>query len=412
MSRVNRFREMHGLEPLEIETDSTNGSVSVKLSSGAVVRLASSGDVKKTIKSGAGCCGGSSKNRIEVTTTKTLSTQKPITKRQVANVLLSKKPSFISRAVQYAESIAKHIADDGTPTAPADLTFRESCCANCPYNVNDVCALCSCPLKKNLLNQGKLAWRSEQCPVGRWFRQTDKAQPLVDPIRNLIFHIYPRIGCEWNWHRHIKHIRDNDHIWNGKRIISIMTGDGLVAPEVVQQQFDGIRVDRWIIMPNMKIIGETAPFILCLKQVESINPNEMTMFGHTKGITHDKNGKEQIWSEQMWATCTQDLKSIDDALASHWFVGPFKRHMRLLKSMWHYSGAFFWLRHKDIFSKPWQKIIQQRAGLEGWPGSVCDNSNAAVIFHDDPPVSFLDQRYWDDEVIPEFNNWKESRGIV
>ena len=292
-----------------------------------------------------------------------------------------------------------------------NLTFRESCCATCPHGVNNTCQLCSYPLHANLLNQGKLACRSEACPVGRWFRQTDKSQPLVDPVRNLIFHIYPRIGCEWNWHRHIQHIRDNDHIWNGKRIISIMTGDGLVSPETVQRQFDGIRVDRWIIMPNMKSIGETAPFILCLKQVESVNPQEITFLAHTKGATHKKDGMEQAWSEIMWQVC-MDLPSVQDALASHHCAGPFKRVMKLLKSQWHYSGHFVWIRHKDLFSKPWQTIVQQRAGMEAYEGSMIDNKNAACLFHGEPPVNFLDSAYWRDEVLPDFENWKASRGLA
>lgn len=345
------------------------------------------------------CCGGSAQPRNPATI------RKPMSTRPAA------KESTVRKLLTFADAVAAHVADGNAQTSASDSEFRHSCCKKCPYNVDDKCSICKCPLVPNSINTGKIAWRSESCPLGQWFRQTDKSQPLVDPIRNLVFHIYPRIGCEWNWHSNVQHIRDNDHIWNGKRIISIMTGDGLVSPETVQRQFEGIRVDRWIIMPNQKTIGETAPFILGLKQVESVNPNEITMLAHCKGITHARDGKEQIWREIMWQVCL-DLPSVQDALASHACAGPFKRHMRLLKSSWHYSGHFCWIRHKDVFSRPWQVIVQQRAGMEAWEGSIIDNKNAACLFHDNPPVNFLDQSYWDEEILPEFARWKESRGIA
>ena len=398
--RENLFRVRHGIEPLPDEPRIENTASTATVASVRVVQR--SREPRKT----CGSCGSKPRTPRTPRTPREPKT----TPSRIKNTAHPVKVSLLSRAAQYALAMARHIADDATPTSPNDLAFRESCCASCPHNVDDTCTLCTCPLRPNSFNAGKLAWRSESCPVGKWFRQTDEAMPLVDPIRNLVFHIFPRVGCEWNWHRHVQHIIDNEAIWNGKRVISIGTGDGLASPETVKRQFGDVRVDHWVVMPNSPTLGETEPFIPSLKLIESVDPNEITMYGHTKGITHPIEAKEQVWSEMMWAVCL-DLPSVYDALASHAMAGPFKRHMKFAGTNYHYSGGFFWLRHKDIFSRPkWTDILQgRRSGMEFWPEKVCPNHLAAPLFHDDPPLTFLSEDYWAGEVIPDFQNWQSAR---
>jgi len=401
IDKANQFRAMWGLAPLA--GGERVGAPIIRASSGVSVQ------VLPVSESGGGGCGGCGKK--SATSRFRTQTAGP-TKTTPSRIRQTKKAaSFVSRAAQYAAAMARHIADDGAASSPETLAFRESCCESCPHNVDNVCSLCSCPLVKNLLNDGKLSWRSETCPVGKWFRQTDQQQQFIEPIRNLVFHVFPREGCEWNWHAHVQKIRENDSIWTGKRVISIGTGVGLASPETVQRQFDGIRVDHWVVMPNTPTVGETEPFIPALRLVESLDPNEMTMLAHTKGITHPQGSREGLWADMMWQVCL-DLPSVDDALASHACAGPFKRHMRLLKSEWHYSGHFCWINNARIFSKPeWTSIVQQRAGMEAWLGAFVANKDAACLFHDDPPIGFLDESYWKNDVIPEFERWKEARSI-
>ena len=422
IAKVNRWRVSMGIEPLP---DDASDVVTVNDQGVATARVAPNRAANPSGGSGCGGCGSNSVTRpvpekrtpegINVGSRKATDFVIRVngsTKTTPSRIRQKNTPaSFLSRAAQYTAAMARHIADDGAASSPETLAFRESCCKACPHNVDNLCVLCSCPLVKNALNDGKLSWRSEACPVGKWFRQTDRQQPLIEPIRNLIFHIFPRVGCEWNWHRHVQHIVDNQAIWNGKRVISIGTGEGLASVDSVKNQFGDVRVDHWVVMPNSAVLGETEPFVPSLKLVESVNPNEVTMYGHTKGITHPQDAKEQIWSEIMWEVCT-DLQSVDDALASHAMAGPFKRHMKYFGTNYHYSGGFFWLRHKDIFSqKTWPIVLQRRSGMEFWPEKVCPNNLAAPLFHDDPPLSFLDAGYWDKEVLPEFENWQAARGL-
>ena len=398
--RENLFRARNGIKPLPDEVivyvAATNEGTTARI-------------VQRTALARKPCAACGKKPKPPAGPRKILSQNRTTKPSRIKRTSHPAKPSLLSRAMQYAQAMARHVADDATPTSPADFAFRESCCGSCPQNVDSTCVLCSCPLKANAFNDGKLSWRSESCPVGKWFRQTDAAVPLVDPIRNLVFHIYPRHGCEWNWHRHVQHIIDNESIWTGKRVISIGTGNGLASPETVKRQFRGVRVDNWVVLPNKQTVGETEPFFESVKLIASQNANEVTFLAHTKGITHPQDSKESLWSEMMWETCL-DLPSVDDALRSHACVGPFKRHMKLLKSSWHYSGHFGWINHARVFGSPgWENIVQQRAGMEAWLGAFIANGDAACIFHDNPPIGFLHTDYWENHVIPEFESWKAAR---
>ena len=386
LDKTNKFRSHHGLEPI-------SDVVWAARSSGAssqTIRYIPTTAIASTLVSGQGgrsCCGSGAA---------------PVQKK-----------SFIEKSKERLANLASAAVDfwqDGMAVATDEQQQdRLSVCAGCPLNVNGWCDLdqggCGCNISL------KVKARAAYCPQGKWFAQHDTYQPLVNPVRNLIFHLYPKIGAEWNWHWHIENIRRVAHLFNGKICIGIATGEKLAKPDVVQQLLDGVPVSDWIVRKNTPKLGETTTFTDLLRCVETDDANTITFRGHTKGVTHRKEGIEQPWARMMWAT-SMDLASVDDALASHVMAGPLKCHEPLVSKQpyrWFYAGTFYWFRNREIFQRNWQHTEATRWFSEYWPGLIAKNEESACLCHDFTDGSVLSEEYWRTVVDPSFEAWKHAR---
>lgn len=405
----NSFREMHGMKridgleerPLEIKTASPLPPRII------VTRTATDGAVVRR-----GCCGGAATQTFTINANSP-PVIKPINKLRTRKLNSKPKPKYsaIERAAKYAEALARHLADDNAATLIADIVYRQQCCRACPFNENDECSLCSCPLKKNLLNNGKLAWRSEQCPAGRWFRHNANRRPLVNPTRNLIFHLYPKRGAEWNWHWHVDQIRDNAAIFNGKIVIGVGVGEETATIEEVKALFDGVKVAEWVVVNNSKL-AETLTHVEMMRAVKTDDPNTVTLRMHTKGVTHRRDGVEQAWKELLWETCL-DWQSVNDALTSHLICGPLRSCEPLVKRVsrgqFFYAGSAYWFRNKEAFEREWDYVEQSRWWVEYIPGHLFTFAESSCLLHDFTQGSVLSDELWRETIEPEWYNWRRAR---
>lgn len=320
-----------------------------------------------------------------------------------------RQPSLIKRAADFAAATARHLADDLAPAPPDALQFRENACQGCPLRDGGTCSECGCSLYPTFLNQGKLRWRSETCPAGRWFRHNPTYRPLQNPTRNLIFHVYPLRGAEWNWYHHLDTIRDHASLFNGKMVVAIVEGLGLAPPSEVQSRLSGLPNVEWIIKRNSKQ-AETVTAVDLLRAVKTDDPNTITLRGHCKGVTHRRDGVEQPWAQLLWETCL-DIDAVQDALASHIFAGPLKSHQPLVSRKpgdWFYAGSFFWFR-SDIFQRDWTYTTPDRWFIEYFPSHVARSAEAACLCHDHTQTSVFDWEYWKTQVQPDWELWKAAR---
>ena len=367
LEKVNWYRAKHGLEPFD-ELPSRS----------MIIRT------PKPIKQSKRCgtCGGGRPAR--------------------------KRPTLAQRAAKLLEATARHVADDLVPTPPEALAFRERQCGNCPLMENDECTVCGCYLQPNMLNQGKLRWRSESCPAGMWHRHNATYRPLVNPVRNLIFHLYPLKEAAWNWKWHVGKIREHAALFNGQIVIAVVTGANLAPVSEVQSLLDGIPVE-WIIAENSKQ-AETATCVDLLRAVKTDDPNTITLRGHCKGVTHTRDDVAQPWARLLWETCT-DIDAVQDALASHIFAGPLKSHEPLVRRKpgdWFFAGSWYWFR-SDVFQRDWTHTEPNRWYVEYFPGHVAANYEAACLCHDYTSSSVLDWQYWNEGIAPDWILWKEAR---
>ncbi len=325
-----------------------------------------------------------------------------------------KRRSLIERAAQYAAALLKHRQDDSAAPAIDDLLFRKSQCGSCPLNKDNKCTLCECPLLKNLLNNGKLFWRSESCPVGRWHRQNDTRKPLVNPVHHLMFHVYPKRGAEWNWHWHIEQIRKYAPQFNGKICIGVSTDNNTATADEVKSLMADIPVDEWVIVSNTKKRAETATHVELFKCIQTTDPNHLVFRYHTKGVTHGKNSVEQKWAALMWQV-NMDLLIVHDALASHLTCGVMRSQKPLVVKPnggnFFYAGSAYWMRCKEVFERDWQTVENDRWWVEYVPAHLFKFHESACLLHDFTESSVLSEKYFRDLVQPEWDNWKFARGL-
>lgn len=308
--------------------------------------------------------------------------------------------------IERVQAVAVTEWKEGMPESTDDKrAFRLSKCVGCKLRSGETCGVTGKPFLP------AIKARDAACPVGKWSSQRAEYRPLIQPTRNLIFHVYPLLGAEWNWHWHFDKIAENAEKFNGVISIAIVTGPGLASPEIVKNRLSGVPVNHWIIEPNEKRLGETVTFTRLLETVETTDPNSITFRGHCKGVTHRRNGIEAPWANLMWDAC-MDIESAEDALASHVFAGPMKCHEPLVSKQryrWFFAGTFFWFRNADVFSRDWREMEQTRWFPEAWPGVIASNEESACLLHDFTDGSVLRPTYWHGVVVPSWDQWRAAR---
>jgi hypothetical protein len=246
--------------------------------------------------------------------------------------------------------------------------------------------------------------------------------PLGEVRRNLMMYIYPIAQFQvWRWN--IEQIRKRMHIFNGKRVVTVMTDGRTDSAEAVQRAFGDERIDSWVIGQNDLLRWEMAGLPQMMEYVHSCDPSEITFYCHAKGV----QGPEHIdgptfheqprvkWATAMYGACLDDMPFVEKQLETHTFAGAFKRRMvhgaRPFRSSWHFSGTFYWFRNARLFAIPqWNRFDQQWFGAETYPGQLVGWGQAAGLFCDRPPVLYL-QEAWTGQVDAMWEQWKREHGI-
>lgn len=421
----NSFRDLHGIRRIEGLSDAPLPTP--KPQSQPVSAVRPTVTVGQANVARRGCCGGG--QTIQATPASPATTRtalKPIPKRRQAqpHVKPAERPGLFDRVQSLAMATLRHRADDNAETPPDVVPFRGSLCSTCPQNVGDECQLCGCLLKPNAINSGKILWRSEQCPAGRWFRHNANRVPFTrEPTRHLIYHIFPRrspkIGSRvWQWNADQLARRIDQ--FNGKRIVAIAVGDNSDKPEVVTAYFRAAGIDaKFVVYPNEVKRQEMVSFIDQLAAVESLNPDEIVFRGHAKGVKHDNffdGSGRRPWVEAIYATALDDLPAINDALESHVTAGAFRFHKAFNRGKtWCYCGSMYWFRAKDIYSRNWNCATTDKFwGVEEWPGRLAKVEESACLLHDFATTftALADLKKWDSQGIwKELDTWLDLRGL-
>jgi len=231
--------------------------------------------------------------------------------------------------------------------------------------------------------------------------------------RNLIYYIYPLANngmWKWNVENLIRRIDQ----FNGKRFIGIAMDDKCSPLDEVMAAFDGeIPKENFIVKENSHSLGEVNLFSSLLEKVESLDENEITFYGHAKGVACV--GDRKNWGDAMYRTCLDYPEIVDHSLQENLITGTFKKHGGFTTMIippeedWHYSGTFFWFRNKAVFSRKWGNVGQFFGGVECWPGKMFRNNESGCLFYEcDFRTLLQDLDLWLKETTPALEKWKNN----
>jgi len=230
-------------------------------------------------------------------------------------------------------------------------------------------------------------------------------------IRNCLFHIWPVKGFDaWRWN--CDQLMSRAHLFNGRRIVSIVTDSKSESVEVVKEYMRDF-TDEFIIAKNIPRLREVVTFVPMMEQIESLNPKEITFFCHSKCVRHDidlnDTGSTIVrWTKAMYETCLDYYPLVEESLKDYGITGSFKRHGQFRtrgNHRWHYSGTFYWYRHDEVFRRNWRYIDKRFFGAESWVGHVFKAEDAGVLFADKvDDLYVLD--YWKTRIAGPLKQWK------
>lgn len=203
------------------------------------------------------------------------------------------------------------------------------------------------------------------------------------PQRNLIYHIWPTAHTDvWRWN--VEQLLKRIDLFDGRRMIGIVTDGSTRTTKEVQAAFGDTRIDRWLSLPNDPKTGECVTFPSMLD--DSLEQPGVTFYGHAKGVKYtEEQPAVTSWSELLYRSCLDDWQAVERSLSQFPITGSMRRRISLSKGYgWHYSGTFFWFRNADVIQR--LKRIRRTGNYYGhvemWPGIMFERSEAGCLFGD------------------------------
>jgi spore maturation protein CgeB len=229
------------------------------------------------------------------------------------------------------------------------------------------------------------------------------------PRRNLLYHIWPVRGSMWQWN--LEQLKNRLDLFNGHRIVSIVEDVRSEPAESVQRLLEGHGCEFVIAGNDSR--GEAINFPEMIKKAISPNPEEVTFYGHAKGVKYEPAIPEAVrrWAEVQYQVGLDDWLSVRGQLQQFAMTGPFKMlgqfhaHRRLAD--WHYSGTYFWMRNAHIFRRKYQEVPQFYGGVETWPGTMFRLEETGCLFMDNLRQLPYHKEFWRNAEAA-FVQWKSS----
>ncbi len=233
------------------------------------------------------------------------------------------------------------------------------------------------------------------------------------PLRNLLYHVWPVSGSIWPWN--VEQLKQRIDVFNGRRIVGVVVDGRSDPPEAVMSQLEGHGCEFVVRRNDSRGEVVTFPQMLCM--VSSLNPDEITLYGHAKGVKYGAAVTDTVrrWAELQYRTSLDDWPTIWKHLQRYALTGPlrmlgrFRAHHNLTD--WHYSGTFFWLRHAHVFSRPVFDVPQFYGGVEVWPALYFSREETGCLFLDELRQLPYHTQFWSTLGNQAFGRWQASREV-
>lgn len=234
--------------------------------------------------------------------------------------------------------------------------------------------------------------------------------PFVSEIRHLTYHIWPNCTDSWRWN--LRELNKRWDLFNGKRILAIVTDKGTARTNEVLDYIKQLDMDfnHVITKTNNPKLRETITWVPMLELLDPTHAkeNEVVFAAHAKGAKYDDASHTRNWTRIMYQSCLDYWPLVEQQLSTSLMTGSF-REFGLLGTWnnWAYSGTFYWWRLAELGKREWRDIDQWFAGTESWPGKMCDAQETDCIFMNNNTRLYVPE-YWVNTVWPEWGKFKDE----
>lgn len=219
----------------------------------------------------------------------------------------------------------------------------------------------------------------------------------------------------WRWN--IDQIKARLDLFNGLRVFGIVHDGRSEDPSIVQSCLEGQGCE--FLVSTNDPSGEVVTFSKMLRRVASTCPNEVTFYGHAKGVSHEPFVPASVrrWAQVNYATTLDDWVSVREQLERFALTGSFRAfgHYREHRNLsdWHYSGTFFWLRHSRVFAKDCFEVPAFYGGVEIWPGRHFSRDEVGCLQFDNFNLreSAYGEALWQSSE-EEIAHWWSNRRVI
>jgi SAM-dependent methyltransferase len=241
------------------------------------------------------------------------------------------------------------------------------------------------------------------------------AGPRRSPsVRHLAYHVYPRSGSSWPVR--VLRLRESLDLFNGRRVIVVVTDETTDTADDVYDLLSGERFTHLELKndPRKREGLTLAPLFECLDDL--VGPEHATLWGHAKGVTRGNQPNIQRWTETQEELLLDYWDVVERLLSEHACCGAFKKlgcgwPASESLSDWHYSGAWFWFRNDQLFTRSDWKLIDSFWGaIESYPSMHWVSEDAASIFglEEVPYMNLYKNDYWNTFVAKELYSFRQQ----
>lgn len=197
---------------------------------------------------------------------------------------------------------------------------------------------------------------------------------------NLLYHILPKPHALAVWQWNVEQVRQHWHLFTGRKVVTLCTGDGLDSPDEVKRHFPSDA--EFVLCENDSQLRDSVKFPTMMRMLESREANEATFVGHAKGASLADQSAVRPWTSELYRHCLGRWTDAAEALRSWPLVGPCKQYGHHLGG-WHYVGAFYFYRHDAWYGKTdWCNVDAHGWGLETHPSKLFPVHDAYCMAYD------------------------------
>jgi hypothetical protein len=193
-------------------------------------------------------------------------------------------------------------------------------------------------------------------------------------VWHLVYHMAPFRKNKITLHHHLGQLRKYCSLFNGRKILSCMTGDAFLPPSYVRGYLPDAATWEIVDAPNSPL-QEATSITRILDDLLRDTEDQAFMYAHGKGMSRPPDAWT-TWIDRLYEYTFGSFDRMNSLLTRYPVAGPFlwvEWPERKPNGHWFYPGTFFAARCDVLSRMPWRtRPVESPGWLEELPGDLFD----------------------------------------